>query len=125
MSVFLFQVFLTEEEVLQGVTESLQYRVDEVSSHRVAGVESDEELIIIGDFICVVDDVDVDDAATAFRHLFCYRRCVFQEFGFYLREKVVQYFLVAFPAEMNLTNLFNIDDFCVETAAFAPKLGCC
>ena len=68
------------------MTERFQYRVDEVSAHRVAGVESDEQLIIILDLICHIEQIDVEYSTATFSHLLGNRHGLVEQLLFDSRQ---------------------------------------
>ena len=66
----LFGQFVTlSEEVLQAMPKLFEHGIDEVGTHRVAGVELHPKLIVIGNLVGIVDQLYVKDAASAFLHV--------------------------------------------------------
>ena len=117
------QVVAFGEEVLQAVAKLLQSRVDEIGTHGVARVELHTNLIIVRDLCAVVDESHPKDATAALAHLFGHGIRVGQQAFLDFGEQSKEFFLVAAPAEMYLSDLAHVDDLSMEATAFAPKLG--
>ena len=102
----------------------LQNGVDKVGAHRIARAKLDSNLVIVRDLCAVVDEAHTKDAAAALAHFFGHAVGVGQQAFLDFGEQRKKFFLVAAPAEMHLPDLAHIYHFGVETASFAPKLGC-